>query len=52
MTARTILIMAAGTGGHIFSSGPLDGLATTLDLARGARSASTENVTPLRGEVA
>ena len=49
---RTILIMAAGTGGHIFGSGPLEGDALTLNLARGAKLAATENVASLRGKVA
>ena len=52
MSAPTILIMAAGSGGHIFSSGPLEGDALTLNLAKGAKLASTENVTSLRGKVA
>ena len=46
---RTILIMAAGTGGHIFGSGPLEGAALTLNPAKGAGLASTENVPSLRG---
>jgi len=50
--SRTILIMAAGTGGHIFGSGPLEGDALTLNLAESAKLASTENVTSLRGEAA
>jgi len=50
MSARTILIMAAGSGGHIFSSGPLEGGALTLNLAESAKLASTENVSSLRGE--
>ena len=48
---KTILIMAAGTGGHIFSFGPLEGDALTLNLAKVARLAFTENVTSLRGKV-
>jgi hypothetical protein len=48
---RTILIMAAGTGGHISSSGPLEGDALTLNLAENAKLACTENVTLLRGEI-
>jgi hypothetical protein len=50
--SRTILIMAAGTGGHIFGSGPLEGAALTLNVAEGATSACAQNVTSLRGEVA
>ena len=46
--ARTILIMAAGTGGHIFGSGPLARTACTLNVATNATLASTENVTSLR----
>ena len=49
--SRTLLIMAAGTGGHIFSSGPLEGDALTLNLAWSARLASTENVPSLRGGI-
>ncbi len=49
--SRSILIMAAGTGGHIFGSGPLEGDALTLNLAESARLASTENVPSLRAEV-
>ena len=50
--SRTILIMAAGTGGHIFGSGPLAGIARTLNVANGATLAFTEDVASLRGEVA
>ena len=50
--SRTILIMAAGTGGHLFGSGPLAGAACTLNVANGATLACAENVTLLRGEVA
>ena len=47
----TVLIMAAGSGGHIFSSGPLEDRVLTLNLAKAARLASTENVASLRREV-
>ena len=49
--SRTILIMAAGTGGHIFGFGPLAGAARTLNVANGATLACAEDVTSLRGEV-
>ena len=47
--SRTILIMA---GGHIISSGPLEGDAFTLNLATSAKLPSTENVPLLRGDIA
>ncbi len=50
--SRTILIMAAGTGGHIFGSGPLAAVGCTLNVANGATLACAENVTLFRGEVA
>jgi hypothetical protein len=50
--ARTILIMAAGTGGHIFGSDPLEGDALALNVAGGATLVFTQNATPLRGEAA
>jgi hypothetical protein len=50
--SRTILIMAAGTGGHIFGSGPLAAVGCTPDVANGATSACTEDATSLRGEIA
>ncbi len=49
---KTILVMAAGTGGHIFGSGTLAAAGRTLNVANGATSACTENVTSLRGEAA
>ncbi len=48
--SRTILVMAAGTGGHVFGSGTLAGHARTLDAASGAASACAEDVASLRGE--
>ena len=50
--SRTILVMAAGTGGHIFGSGPLAAAGCSLNVARGATLACAEDVTSLRGEVA
>jgi hypothetical protein len=47
--SRTLLVMAAGSGGHIFGSGPLEDTVLSLDLAARAKSACTENVATHRG---
>jgi len=50
--SRTILVMAAGTGGHNFGSGQLAAPGCTLNVANGATLACAQDVTSLRGEVA